>query len=86
MAERETGTHGGERSAVDGVAGMEIVAIQTMTFRYTSHVGRDDHGHGHPASPHEATRTLTRVRTSAGIDGYCVGGSADTAAVANRMI
>jgi L-alanine-DL-glutamate epimerase-like enolase superfamily enzyme len=65
---------------------LKIVDVQTLTFRFTTHVGRDDHGHGHPAAAHEDTRTLTRVRTSLGVDGYCVGGSAESAAVARRMI
>lgn len=64
----------------------EIVDVQTMTFRFMSHVGRDDEGHGHPAPEHAAQRTITRVQTSTGVDGYCVGGSAETATVANRMI
>lgn len=65
---------------------VEITDIQTMTFRFRSSVGRDDEGHGHPAPEHDAIRTITRVRTSASVDGYCVGGSKKTAAVAKRMI
>jgi L-alanine-DL-glutamate epimerase-like enolase superfamily enzyme len=68
------------------VAGLKIIDVQTLSFTFQSHVGRDDEGHGHPAPKHEAYRTLTRVRTSIGLDGYCVGGSAETAAVATRMI
>jgi L-alanine-DL-glutamate epimerase-like enolase superfamily enzyme len=64
---------------------MKIVDFQTMSFRFVSHVGRDDEGHGHPAPEHEKRATITRVRTSIGLDGYCFGGSAETAAVATRM-
>ena len=86
MAERDVaGVYEGAIGAAE-LAALKIVEVQTLTFRSTSHVGRDDHGHGHPAPPHEARQTLMRVRTSLGIDGYCVGGSAETAAVANRMI
>lgn len=68
------------------LANLSIVDIQTMTFRYTSHTGRDTKGHGHPSEPHEALKTVTRIRTSAGVDGYCLGGSPETAAVAMRMV
>lgn len=68
------------------VAGLKVVDVQTLTFQYMSRVGQDDHGHGHPAPSHRATRTMTRIRTNLGVDGYCVGGSAETAAVATRMI
>jgi L-alanine-DL-glutamate epimerase-like enolase superfamily enzyme len=70
----------------EDLAGLRIVDVQTLTFRYPSHVGRDDEGHAHPAPEHEARQTLTRVRTSAGVEGYCFGGSPETAAVATRMI
>lgn len=66
--------------------GLRIVDVQTMTFGYRSRVGRDDEGHAHPAPEHDARQTLTRVRTSTGVDGYCFGGSPETAAVATRMI
>ena len=59
--------------------GMTITGVESLTFTYRSHVGRDDEGHGHPAPEHDATQTLTRVRTSAGMDGYCFAGSEATA-------
>lgn len=65
---------------------LTITDVQALTFRYRSSVGRDDEGHAHPAPEHDATQTLLRVRTSAGVDGYCFGGSPETAAVARRMI
>ncbi len=72
----------GDRAFAD----LQIVDIQHMVFRYRSFVGRDDEGHSHPAPEHDAHQTLTRVRTSAGVDGYCLGGSTATAATATRMI
>jgi L-alanine-DL-glutamate epimerase-like enolase superfamily enzyme len=65
---------------------LTITDVQALTFRYRSSVGRDDEGHAHPAPEHDATQTFLRVRTSAGVDGYCFGGSPETAAVARRMI
>jgi L-alanine-DL-glutamate epimerase-like enolase superfamily enzyme len=67
-------------------AGLRIVDVQALTFRYPSRVGSDEEGHAHPAPAHDALQTLTRVRTSAGVDGYCFGGSAETAAVATRLV
>src|SRR5680860_1266172 len=77
-----------ERAALgpSELANLSITDIQTMTFKHVSHTGRDTKGHGHPAEPHDAIKTITRVRTSAGVDGYCVGGSPETAAVAMRMV
>lgn len=82
MAERSTD---GYTTPEINAANMKIVDFQTMSFRFVSHVGRDDEGHGHPAPEHEKRATITRVRTSIGLDGYCFGGSAETAAVATRM-
>ena len=65
---------------------MKVIDVQTLTFQYRSHTGRDDEGHGHPAPEHDATQTLTRVRTSAGVEGYCFGGSPQTATVATQLI
>src|SRR5215212_9509667 len=68
------------------IAGITIRDVQTMTFLAPTRVGRDDEGHVHPAPERWIERTLTRVRTSIGVDGYCFGGSAATAAVATRTI
>jgi L-alanine-DL-glutamate epimerase-like enolase superfamily enzyme len=65
---------------------LKIVGVEALTFKYRSRVGRDDEGHAHPAEEHDAQRTILRVRTSIGVEGYAVGGSAAAAAVANRMI
>jgi L-alanine-DL-glutamate epimerase-like enolase superfamily enzyme len=65
---------------------LTITEIQSLTFRYTSHTGRDNEGHGHPAPAHEATQRLTRIRTSAGVDGYCFGGSEEMIATVRRQI
>src|SRR5215210_4811107 len=68
------------------IAGITILDVQTMTFLPPSRVGRDDEGHAHPAPERWVERTLTGVRTSTGVDGYCFGGWAATAAVATRTI
>jgi L-alanine-DL-glutamate epimerase-like enolase superfamily enzyme len=75
----------GTAGANSGRADLRIVDMQTLTFRYSSRVGRDEEGHGHPAPEHDAFQALTRVRTSAGVEGYCFGGSTETAAVATRL-
>jgi L-alanine-DL-glutamate epimerase-like enolase superfamily enzyme len=71
---------------IGAARGVTITDVQTLRFKYQSCVGRDDEGHGHPAPPHTKTQTITRVRTSLGIDGYYVGGSPENAAVTKRMI
>jgi len=65
---------------------LAIAEIQTLTFRYRSRTGRDNEGHTHPAAEHEKQQTLLRVRAQSGAEGYCFGGSAQTAAAANRLI
>ena len=65
---------------------LKIVDVQTMTFSYESRIARDVEGHAHPGPPWQAVKALTRVRTSQGVDGYCVGGSPETAAVARRLL
>lgn len=65
---------------------LTITAIDSLLFRYTSHVGRDDEGHAHPAPAHEKRQRLLRLRTSAGVDGYTFGGGEDTIAVARKQI
>ncbi|HEY7856184.1 MAG TPA: TatD family hydrolase, partial [Terriglobales bacterium] len=65
---------------------LKIVGVEALTFKYRSRTGRDDEGHAHPAEEHDAQRTILRVRTSIGVEGYAVGGSPAAAAVANRMI
>ncbi len=65
---------------------LTITDVQSLTFRYRSHTGRDNEGHGHPAPEHDATQTLTRIRTAGGAEGYYFGGSAQTAEVATRLI
>ena len=70
----------------EAIAGLTIRDVQSMTFLAPTRVGRDDEGHAHPAPERWVERTLTRVRTSIGVDGYCFGGSAATAAIATQMI
>jgi L-alanine-DL-glutamate epimerase-like enolase superfamily enzyme len=76
----------GTAGANSGSADLRVVDVQALTFRYSSRVGRDEEGHGHPAPEHDAFQTLTRVRTSAGVEGYCFGGSTETASVATQLI
>jgi L-alanine-DL-glutamate epimerase-like enolase superfamily enzyme len=52
---------------------MKITDIHVRSFRYTSSVGRDSEGHGHPAEPHEATQSLVTIVTSDGSEGYAFG-------------
>ncbi len=65
---------------------LAITDVQTLVFRYRSSVVRDEEGHGHPGPEHDATTTLLRVRTSAGVDGYCFGGSPAVGALAKEML
>ena len=55
---------------------MQITEITVRTFRYTSYVGRDSEGHGHPAAPNEARTSLLTIRTDTGVEGYAFGGMA----------
>jgi L-alanine-DL-glutamate epimerase-like enolase superfamily enzyme len=66
--------------------GLSIEDVQVLTFRYRSRMTSDEEGHAHPAPDHDALQTLTRIRTSAGVDGYCFGGTVEMAVVANRLI
>ncbi len=52
---------------------MKITGVSVRTFTYTSHVGRDSEGHGHPAPPREATQSLVTIETSDGVAGYAFG-------------
>jgi L-alanine-DL-glutamate epimerase-like enolase superfamily enzyme len=63
-----------------------ITGIQSLTFTHRSHVGRDEDGHAHPADEYEAQQTILRIQTSAGVEGFCVGGSPATAEVARRIL
>ena len=56
---------------------MKITNISVERFRTKGHTVADVEGHGHPAAePYETTSSLTRIRTDAGVDGICLGGSA----------
>ena len=67
-------------------ANLTITDIQALTFAYQSRVGRDEDGHAHPAEEHEARQSILRIQTSAGVEGFCIGGSAATAEVARRIL
>jgi L-alanine-DL-glutamate epimerase-like enolase superfamily enzyme len=53
---------------------MQIRDIHVRTFRYTSHVGRDSDGHGHPGAPHDAHQSLVTIVADDGTEGYMFGG------------
>jgi L-alanine-DL-glutamate epimerase-like enolase superfamily enzyme len=63
-----------------------ITGVELLTFGYRSHIARDGEGHAHPGPERRAVQALTRVRTSAGVDGCCFGGSEETAAVARHLL
>jgi len=63
-----------------------IAAVECLTFEFCSHVRRDHEGHRHPGPERRAVQMVTRIRTDAGVDGHCVGGSEETAAVARRLL
>lgn len=52
-----------------------VTDVQSLTFRYRSHTGRDSEGHSHPAPAHDAERRLIRIRTGDGLEGLCFGGT-----------
>jgi L-alanine-DL-glutamate epimerase-like enolase superfamily enzyme len=65
---------------------LRITDVHTLTFRFPSRVGRDDYGHAHPVPEHNRLQTVTRIRTNAGVEGFAIGGTPQTAAVARRLI
>lgn len=65
---------------------LTITAVQTLWFSYRSRVGRDSAGHAKVSPAHTRQQTLTRVQTSSGLDGYCVGGTPASAAAAQHLI
>jgi L-alanine-DL-glutamate epimerase-like enolase superfamily enzyme len=54
---------------------MKIVDVIIESFHYKSHIVRDSEGHTHPGPEHDATQTLLRIVTDAGIEGYSFGAS-----------
>lgn len=65
---------------------MKITGFEATVFRYRSNVGRDAEGHAHPGPEHDATMVLTTVKTDEGAEGYCFGGSPETASVATEFL
>ncbi|MGH7922243.1 MAG: enolase C-terminal domain-like protein [Candidatus Dormibacteraceae bacterium] len=55
--------------------GQRITEVQSLTFRYQNHTGRDSEGHRHPAPAHDAEQRLLRIRTGDGLQGHAFGGS-----------
>jgi L-alanine-DL-glutamate epimerase-like enolase superfamily enzyme len=49
---------------------MKITDIKVQPFWYTSNVGRDTDGHGHPGHEHRAKSTLITIVTDEGAKGY----------------
>ena len=56
---------------------MKIIDLVTETFHYKSNVVRDSEGHSHPGPEHDATQTLLRVVSDAGVEGCAFGVNAD---------
>jgi len=54
---------------------MKITDIKVITFKYRSKMVRDAEGHSHPGPEHDAQRTVTRIITDEGLEGYSFGGS-----------
>src|SRR4030042_153663 len=65
---------------------MKITSIKTLAFRYPGRVGRDIEGHAHPAPQHDALQTLTIISSDEGVEGYCFGGSQETARAAGPVL
>ena len=55
---------------------MKITDLIVDAFHYRSRVVPDSEGHAHPGSEHDATQTLLRVVTDAGVAGYAFGAAA----------
>jgi len=65
---------------------VKITDIEAIAFRYRSKIVQDEEGHAHPGPEHDATETLTKVSTDAGVEGYCFGGSQATVEVARPVL
>lgn len=52
---------------------LPIESVEEIRFTTTSNVERDDEGHVHPGEEHEVTKTMTRITTEDGHEGYCFG-------------
>lgn len=65
---------------------LTITDVQTLSFHYRSRIGRDSAGHAKVSPEHTRQQTLIRVQTSAGVAGYCFGGTPETVAAARPLI
>jgi L-alanine-DL-glutamate epimerase-like enolase superfamily enzyme len=54
---------------------MKIVDVIVESFHCKSRIVRDSEGHTHPGLEHDATQTLLRIMTDAGVEGYSFGAS-----------
>jgi L-alanine-DL-glutamate epimerase-like enolase superfamily enzyme len=57
------------------VSDHRITEVESLTFHYRNHTGRDSEGHRHPAPAHDAEQRLLRIRTAGGLTGHAFGGS-----------
>lgn len=69
----------------DSITEARITAVESRTFRYPSHTGRDSEGHRHPAPAHEAHQRVVRVRAG-GLEGHAFGGSEQLVQAVRRQI
>jgi L-alanine-DL-glutamate epimerase-like enolase superfamily enzyme len=65
---------------------MKITDIELIHFGYRSCQVRDHEGHGHPGPAHDATTSLFRVVTDAGIEGHALGGSPTMMETARQIL
>jgi L-alanine-DL-glutamate epimerase-like enolase superfamily enzyme len=63
-----------------------ITEVQSLTFRYQDHTGRDSEGHRHPAPGHDAQQRVLRIRTAGGLTGHSFGGSEAMVAAARAQL
>lgn len=68
------------------LAGRRISDVQSLTFRYQNHTGRDSEGHRHPAPAHDAEQRVIRIRTQDGLEGTVFGGSERLVAAAREQL
>ncbi len=67
-------------------ADRRITDVQSLTFHYQNHTGRDTEGHRHPAPVHDAEQRVIRIRTQDGLEGMAFGGSERLVAAARRQL
>lgn len=68
------------------LSGQRITEVESLTFRYQNHTGRDSEGHRHPAPAHDAEQRVIRIRTQDGLEGIAFGGSEGLVAAARQQL